>query len=292
MRVVVTGGTGFTGERVVRQLAARGIVPTVVARASSATDAVRAAGAAVVAADLDDPAGLALAFAGHDTLLHVASMGLGQVPGVVSAARSAGIRRAVFVSTTAVLTRLPVRSRPVRLAAEAAVRSSGLDWTILRPTMIYGSYRDRNMSRLLRHLRTWRTVPLPGRGSALQQPVHVEDVAFSIVEAAHRPVACRRDYNVSGARPLSLRALIEHAAGAVGVRPVLVPVAPGAVSLCLRASESLGLRLPVSSEQVQRLCEDKAFDHSAAASDLGFAPRCFSVGIVEEARELGLAHQA
>lgn len=289
MKVVVTGGTGFTGERVVARLKALGIVPTVVARATSNTDRVRALGARIVCGNLDDARQLEDAFRGHDVLMHVASMGFGQVPGVVAAASKAGVRRAAFVSTTAVLTSLPVRSKPIRSAAERAVRESGLDWTIVRPTMIYGSARDRNMSRLLRHLRRWRIAPIPGSGQALQQPVHVDDVAEAIVSAALRPAAVGREYNVSGDRPIPLRELISHAAAVVGVRPVFVPLPTRLAARALWTAERSGFVLPLRSEQLERLNEHKAFDHSDATADLGFAPRSFAEGIRAEAVELGLA---
>lgn len=286
MKAVVTGGTGFTGERVVRLLASRGISVTVVARTSSDTSAARAAGATIVEADLDRPDTLKRAFAGSDTLLHVASMGFGQVPGVITAAQAAGIRRAVFVSTTAVLTNLPVRSKPIRAAAEACVRDSGLAWTIVRPTMIYGSSRDRNMCRLLLHLRRWRVAPLPGRGRALQQPVHVDDVATTIVEAASTSVAEGREYIISGARAMTLHEVIEQAAAAVGVVPLFIPLPTGILIEVLRSSERAGIRWPIRAEQLERLDEDKAFDHAAATRDLGITPRCFSEGIRQQAREM------
>lgn len=286
---MVVGGTGFTGERVVRRLAEQGHRVTVVARRTSDTLLVRSVGARIATADLGDQTSLKTAFEGHDTLIFAASMGFGHVPQVVEAARAAGIRRAVFVSTTAVLTRLPVRSKPIRLAAEAAVRNSGLPWTLLRPTMIYGSARDRNMCRLLRHLKRWRVVPLAGRGAALQQPVHVEDVAHAIVASAASASAAGREYVVSGATALTLRELVHHAAAAVGVSPILIPMPDRACSGMLRFAERSGIGLPLRAEQLERLNEDKAFDHAAAKADLGVEPRCFESGIRAEAIELGLA---
>lgn len=289
MTIVVTGGTGFTGERVVQQVIAHGILPTVIARSSASTAALRSMGARIVHADLDQPQTLHAAFAGHDTLLYVASMGFGQIPSVVAEACATGIKRAVFVSTTAVLTRLPVRSKPIRAAAEQCVRESNLEWTVIRPTMIYGSHRDRNMCRLLRHLSRWRIAPLPGRGMALQQPVHVDDVAKTIVAAALNPRAIGKSYNISGAYPMSLRQLIECAAAEVGVRALFLPLPAAASERILALLERTGLRLPVRSEQLARLNEDKAFDHSDAMRDLGVVPRAFQEGIRQEAIELGLA---
>jgi uncharacterized protein YbjT (DUF2867 family) len=288
MRVVVTGGTGFTGERVVQALAKLGIATTVAARQTSDVSGVQRYGASVATADLGDRYALSAAFDGHHSLLHVASMGFGQIPDVIEAAKTAGIRRAVFVSTTAVLTSLPVRSKPIRAAAETCVRESGLDWTIIRPTMIYGSSRDRNMCRLLRHLRRWRIAPIPGQGSALQQPVHVDDVADAIVQAALRDTTVGREYVASGARPLTLRELIATAAEAVGTRPVFLPLPSRLSASALRAMERIGVRLPIRAEQLDRLNEDKAFCHLATTADLDFRPRDFAAGIRAEAEELGL----
>ena len=133
---------------------------------------------------------------GCDALVNLASLGFGHAPGIVGAAVRAGLDRAVFVSTTAVTTTLPARSKAVRLAAEDEIRGSGLSWTILRPTMIYGAAGDRNLSRLLALLARLRRAPLPtacrclpvpGGGRQLQQPVHVADLAGAVLTAVERP---------------------------------------------------------------------------------------------------------
>ena len=141
-----------------REAARRGHQTVALARSETAAAAVTALGARPVTGDLDDPRWVANAFArsGCDVLVNLASLGFGHGLGIVAAAELAGISRAVFVSTTAVTTTLAVRSRQIRLAAEQQVRESPLDWTILRPTMIYGDASDRNLSRLLLLLR--RTV--------------------------------------------------------------------------------------------------------------------------------------
>ena len=83
------------------------------------------------------------------------------MPAIIAAAEQAGIGRAVFVSTTAVTTALPSPSKQIRLAAERQIRYSRLQWTIIRPTMIYGAAGDRNLSRLLRLLSRTRALPCP-----------------------------------------------------------------------------------------------------------------------------------
>ncbi len=286
--VALAGATGFTGRRVAARLAARGARLCCLVRATS-DRAVLPAGASAVTGDLADAAALGAWLDGCTSLVYVASMGFGHVPAVVAAAERAGCRRAVFVSTTAIFTRLPAPSRAVRTAAEECVRASALAWTIVRPTMIYGAPGDRNMERLLRRLARWPALPVPGDGRHLIQPVHVDDLADGIAAAWASPAAVGRAYALSGAAPLSLDATLHAAAAAVGRRARLVHLPLGPVAALLRVAERLRLRLPVREEQVLRLAEDKAFGHEDAARDLGFAPRHFADGIGEEARLLGLA---
>lgn len=287
MIVALAGGTGFTGRRVAARLAAGGHTLRCLVRATS-NRGVLPVDAQVVEGDLDDAKLLARWLAGCETLVYCASMGMGHVPLVATAADAAGLRRSVWVSTTAVFTSLPAASKCMRLQAEECARGTGSAWTIIRPTMIYGARGDRNMERLLRWVAKWPVVFVPGNGRALMQPVHVEDLADAIVAALASPAAERNAYNVSGRGPLSLNAAIDAAAAAVGRRRAKFHLPLRPVAALLAAPERLGWSFPVRSEQVRRLGEDKAFPHDDAARDLAFAPRSFEEGIAAEALALGL----
>lgn len=286
--VAIAGATGFTGRRVVSLLAERGARPVALVRPGSRAD-VLPDGTTLRRGDLGDAASLDAWLAGCASLVYVASMGFGHVPGVVAACERAGVRRAVFVSTTAIFTSLPAPSKAVRTAAEAAVIESRLRWTIVRPTMIYGAPGDRNVERLLRAVQKWAVLPVPGDGRALLQPVHVDDLAAGIVAAWASPVAVGRAYDLSGAAPLSLDAALDAAAAAMGTKVAKLHLPLGPVAWGLRCVEAVGLRPRIRSEQVLRLAEDKAFPHDPAARDFGYAPRGFEVGVADEARLLAAA---
>ncbi len=288
MRVHVTGGSGFLGGHVLALLDRRGHEVTALARSTRAARQLEDLGAVAIAGDLGDPASVDAAFSASeaDVLINLASLGFGHAGTIVAAAEEAGLDRAVFVSTAAVFTKLNAASKAVRLAAEEAVRSSNLRWTIVRPTMIYGTSGDRNMWRLLRLLRRTPLVPMPGDGRSLQQPVHVVDLASAIVSAAERDEATGRSYNLAGPEALTFRRVIDQAGAAVGRSPVLVPLPASALSKILGLAEQAGAHLPLKAEQIERLTEDKSYDISNAGNDLGFAPRTFASGIAEEARPL------
>jgi nucleoside-diphosphate-sugar epimerase len=255
-------------------LAIRG--PAILARATSDRSTLPE-GLELRLGDLAQP----LPLEGISTLVYCASMGFGHIPPLVQQLEAHGVKRAVFLSTTAIFTSLPSASRAVRVQAEAAVQSSSLAWTVLRPTMIYGTARDRNISRLLRYLKRWPVFPVAG--NALWQPIYVEDLADAVVAALDSPNAIGKAYNVAGATPLAFGDLVRSAAHAVGRRVALVPVPVTA------ATYAAGLTRLVTPEQVRRLAEDKAFTYAEAARDFGFAPRSFAAGVRLEARSLGLA---
>jgi uncharacterized protein YbjT (DUF2867 family) len=290
VKLMVTGGSGFLGGYVLREAAARGHEVAALARSQTAAGTVTALGARPVLGDLTDARSLVGAFtaAGCDALINLASLGFGHASVIIGTAERAGIKRAVFLSTTAVITALPAGSKRVRLAAEESIRGSSLDWTILRPTMIYGDPGDRNLSRLLPLLCRVPVLPVPG-GRHLQQPVHAADVADAVLAAAERHEAALHTYDVAGPEPLTFTELLQTAARTVASRTRFVPVPLSPVIAAVRGYELLSRNPRIRAEQVRRLAEDKAYSIKDAMCDLGYAPRSFAEGIRAEALAMGLA---
>jgi len=282
MKVLVTGATGFTGSYTVPVLQQQGLTVRCFVRQSSDLSHLHNAGVEFTYGDLNEPGTLKQALAGVDALVNIASIGFGHAPGIVAAALETGIKRAVFISTTAIFTRLNAASKRIRLAAEETIAQSGLAYTILRPTMIYGSTRDRNICRLIRYVERYPLLPVFGDGWHLQQPIYVEDLALAVADALQSDKTLGNAYNVAGARPLSFNELIDTTARQLGTRIKRVHLPAGAIIRGLQLVERWGLRLPVSSEQVQRLNEDKTFDYSEAVADFGFTSRTFAAGIRKE----------
>ena len=228
------------------------------------------------------------ALRGADALLHVA--GIEYATPVVRAAGRAGVERVLMVGSTSAHSAYAFRSGP-KLRMEEIVRGSGLAWTILRPSMIYGSERDRNVHRLLRFLDRSPVFPIFGPGTNLWQPVYHEDCARGIFEALERPASVRRSYDLPGADPLAYLDLVKTAAAALGRNPRIVRLPIEPVCLALAAAERLRLPLPFDSGQVMRLREDKVYPYERARRDLDYTPRPFREGVgleVARLRRLGM----
>ena len=286
MNILVIGATGFTGSHVVALLLEQNARIHCLVRPTSDSTALPVGAVNLIVGDLSDSRSLREAMDGKDVLINTASLGFGHASNIVRAAVEAGVKRALFFSTTAIFTGLNAKSKSVRLAAEEIIRESSLDYTIFRPTMIYGSSRDRNMSRLIRYLLQWPIVPILGNGQYLQQPVYVGDVAAAVVQALMSGKTVRKSYNLSGAMPLTFDQIIDSVCHVLKRKVVKVHLPSGPVVLGLRVMERLWARLPITAEQVLRLNEHKSFDYSAAAEDFGYEPRSFSEGIYLELQEM------
>jgi nucleoside-diphosphate-sugar epimerase len=216
---------------------------------------------------------------GTDALVNIASLGFGHADSIIRAAKEAGIQRAVFLSTTAIFTQLNAPSKKVRVAAELAVETSGLKYTILRPTMIYGSPRDRNMWRLIRFMRLSPIVPIFGDGKYLQQPIHVDDVAAAVLGCLKSDVTIGVSYNIAGKHPLTYNEVIDTIANAMNKRVWKLHIPSKPVVSLLGLFERIHIPFPIKAEQVLRLNENKDFSYLEAQRDFGFSPLAFEEGI-------------
>jgi uncharacterized protein YbjT (DUF2867 family) len=289
MKVLLTGATGLLGGALLDLLLSRDReVRCLVRHESRNVSRLDPSRVEVFRGDANVTDDLRRALVGTDALVHVA--GIEHAPAVVGAARDAGVSRLVMVGSTSAHSAYEFRSGPKR-RMEDVVTGSGLDWTIVRPTMIYGSERDKNVHRLLRFLDRSPVFPIFGPGTNLWQPVYHEDCARGVYEALVRPAAVGRSYDLPGASPLPYATMVETAARALGRNPSLVRLPLEPIRRFLLLAETLRLPLPIKSEQVLRLREDKAYPLDAARRDLGYAPRPFHEGVALEVarlREVGL----
>lgn len=167
-----------------------------------------------------------------------------------------------------------------RLAdAEASLfeagRRSGAAITVLRPTLLYGSGRDRSLTPLVALARRWRVLPLPSTAKGLRQPVHVEDVAAAILGCLDAPAALTagRAFDLPGGEVLAFDAMVRRslACHAPGARVLLLPGfafrALALLAACFGKGPAPG--------SLSRMAADQAADATPARLAFGYEPGPF-----------------
>jgi nucleoside-diphosphate-sugar epimerase len=282
MKVFVTGATGFTGSHTVPLLLKQGWEVHCLYRESSNREVLPQSEIHWHLGSLENSDQLAEHMHGCQALVNIASLGFGHADNIIQAAETAGIERAIFISTTAIFTQLNSKSKSTRLAAEAAIQNSHLSYTILRPTMIYGTSRDRNMIRLVRWLLRFPFIPILGNGNFLQQPVYVDDVAQAIVSCLNEPKTIGKSYNIAGKQAISYNDVVDIIAKISGRKILKIHFSDKLVITVLRLLEKIKIPFPIKAEQVERLNEHKDFSYEEASLDFGYSPRSFEDGIRAE----------
>ncbi|QOZ48642.1 epimerase [Bradyrhizobium sp. CCBAU 53340] len=193
------------------------------------------------------------------------------------------VKRVVAFSSTSVFTKqdteVAAEKELIRqlLAAEqkivAACQQRSIEWTILRPTLIYDEGRDSNITPLSQLIRRFRFMPLVGGAPGLRQPVHAEDLAVGAIAAAASHAAANKFYSLGGSETLSYREMIGRIFDALHLQRRLIPLP----SWLWRAGFGLAQPLFPGSNVAMgiRMMRDMTFDCTPAARDFGWSPRAF-----------------
>jgi len=288
--ILVSGGAGVMGARFVRDLVAAGHrVRALTLPGDPNVERLAGVNAELVLADITKPETLVGAFSGVTTVFHLAGIILSNDPSlfrrintegtrnVVAAARRAGARHFVFVSSISAVEPISEYARS-KAAAEEIVRSAeGMAWTIVRPTLAYERGGGQEFMGFLESLLKYPVVPFVGRGHARKNPVYVEDIGRGLLAIADNPKSHGKTYNFCGGEEISIRDLSKLMLRHQGVsKPFLhVPV-----PLCRAAAfvmEKTMKNPPLTRYAISRIEQDATPDNSEAHRDLGYDP----IGVTE-----------
>lgn len=254
MQILITGGCGFIGKAAGRALRERGHEVRLL---SSRWSGVQN-GVPVVRGDVRDPASLAAAVEGvegvvlahqfpnfpienakaHQTFREVDAEGTANV---IAALKAYGRpEHLVYLSGAAVRDDMAGAHPGIdaKLAAEKSVRESGIPWTILRASIVYGP-GDHYFSRLAEMIAQGPVVPVFGDGRALSSPIHIEDLARAVAAAVDDPRAVNALLDACGPNVLSTNATLDLLMQVLGHRRPVLHLPVGAMNVVASALERL-----------------------------------------------------
>ena len=283
--ILVTGATGFVGPRIVQALLADGRAVRVLARkpASGAAQTLESGGCEVAPGDMTDAESLRRAVEGCEAVFDLVAIIRGSpetfervmirgTRDLVAAAREAGVRRFVLMSAlgTGEHSKDLTPYFRAKWDEEQAVKESGLEHTIFRPSFVFG--RDGGMLPLLvRQVRLSPVVTVVG--TRRLQPIWVDDVAAYFAKSLSTPGAVNRTFNLAGPDAVTWDELYERIARALGKRRRTVRVPLGLASAGAAFVERLPVGLPLSRDALTMLeFEDNVADIRPAVEAFGIEP--------------------
>lgn len=292
MRVFVTGGTGFVGRNMIKQLLAAGHTVVALVRPGSENKLSAAAEVEIHPGDVNDTDCLANGLSDCDAVIHLVGI-IREYPSrnitfdrlhvkatrnMINAATLTGVRRYLQMSANGVRPDAETAYHQTKWQAEQLVRASELDWTIFRPSLIFGP--DGEFVEMLAELiRKLPVVPVVGDGKYRMQPVAVEQVAETFVKALDLDEAIGRSYDLGGAHSYTYDQVLDLTGAALGKQKVAKLHQPVAlVKPMIHLLEGFS-KFPITNDQLIMLLEGNECDPKPWADSFGIEPIAYADGI-------------
>jgi len=202
-----------------------------------------------------------------------------------------GAKRIVVLSSTSIFTKNrspdPGEQRTAgKLACGeselvAWAQTNGIDWVILRPTLIYGKGLDRNIGEIARFISRFGFFPLLGKAAGLRQPVHVEDIAAASAAALLNRAVRNHAYQLSGAQTLSYREMVATVFKAMDRPERFIRIPRWLFRATILYLRILPRFRDWSVAMAERMESDLVFDHTEATGDFGYLPRPFRLDDID-----------
>ncbi|MEJ2199950.1 MAG: complex I NDUFA9 subunit family protein [Desulfuromonadaceae bacterium] len=292
MRVFLTGSTGFVGREILSQLLGAGHIVRCLVRPGSEKKLPQHPQIEIRFGDATDASSLDCALEECNAAIHLigiirefpnrgitfGKLHIETTRNLLDAARTQGVRRLLHMSANGTRANAVSPYHQSKWQAEEAVRSSTLDWTIFRPSLIFGAQSE-FVTMLADLIRKLPVVPVFGDGRYRMNPVALEEVARSFVSALQRPETIGRIYHCGGAKSYSYDEVLDAFGRALGKGRVVKIHQP----LCLMKPivsllESIPA-FPITSCQLTMLLEGNECDPQPWSSAFDIEPTSLEEGL-------------
>jgi uncharacterized protein YbjT (DUF2867 family) len=279
--ILITGATGYIGRHLVSRLIAQGERPRCLVRdLGKAKGILPAEQVDFVVGSTTDPASLTEAVAGVDTIVHAAFVtadrkatsssfyeetNVGGTSNLILAAKSAEVKRIIEISGLGTKPDKPGSYMQGRYLAEKMLIDSGLDWTIIRPSVLFGKGAP-FITGLVDLLKTSPVAPLIGGGTVKFQPILVDDVVTVITKVLGDP---------EGTKYYTFSQIFDELLAAMHTSRLKVPAPTPLVAIGAAAMEAILPKPPLTKAAMTLFSFDNITDLNSVERDFGFEPTSF-----------------
>jgi uncharacterized protein YbjT (DUF2867 family) len=297
--VLVTGAAGLVGIHTCRELSKKGWqVRALIRDPAKAAMALGQLPVEFRVGDVRDASTLRSSLSGCGAVVHLAAIAIEKkgesyresntaaTERLISAARAETVQRVIFMSQNGADSRSPYPFLRSKGVAQDSIQTSGLNWTILRPSVIFGP-EDQFVNVLGRLIKlTPKVFPLPGGGSARFQPIAVDDVARVIRLSLEKKDTVHQSYDLGGAVPLTLLQMTERILTAMGTHRKIVPVPVKALRPLVAMAQRLLPNPPVTPSLLDLLSLDNTVANNALTEHFKVVPIPFAADELQYLRRI------
>lgn len=292
--ILITGITGKTGGGLIDAMVENGYKDTIraVVRETSNLSKLKSSGLSyeVCYGDISDEEFISRAAEGCETVCHLASKG--HIDRIAKAvANTSSVRHCYFVSSTSIYSEYRAASDKL-IAAEKEMKllfqnnDESIAYTIIRPTMIFGSINDKNISTFMKWLDKYPVFPIVNNGEALLQPVEKRDLGKGIFQLLNHPDEVKnQEYIISGDRPISLKYCLQSISDSIGKKTLFINIPMPIAKAAVYTVWGLSMKKVDYIEKLARLTEDRSFDHKEMTEQFGYTPQSFEFWLQDLAKD-------
>ena len=284
MKVLVTGGAGVVGRALCRELLKRGVCVRVLSLPGDSLVQSLPPSVEVAYGNVADYESIRPAFDGVDCVFHLAAtllsndadafekINAGGTRNVVSACQDAGVRRLLYVSSISVTYPVLTPYGASKLAGEAAVKDSGLEWTIVRPTLVIGDGGGVEFRMFADFVCKFPVYPMPGGGVSKKRPVRSVDLVKGIAAAGLTRDAVGKTYALAGPEVMTMAEMARRVLRQAGLRHWMVPLPWWLARMLAVFKNRIGGRRVSAEQALAGFLYDAVPDIENAEKDLDYHP--------------------
>jgi NADH dehydrogenase len=296
--ILITGATGYIGRHLVARLVAQGERPRCLVRdISRAKRILPADKVELVEGATTSPDSLGAAVQGVDTIVHAAFLTADRkqstgneyektnvqgTASLIKVAKKAGVKRIIEIGGLGTKPDKPGSYMQGRYLAEKILKESGLDWTIIQPSVLFGKNAP-FIKGLVDLIRTSPVVPLIGGGKTMFQPIYVEDVVTVLIKVLEDPTGTtNRTYTIGGPVYYSFTQIIDVLLKTMHKQRIKVPAPTTLVGVGAAVMEAILPKPPITKAAMTLFSFDNITDLKSVQRDFGFTPMSFTTYMKEQ----------
>jgi uncharacterized protein YbjT (DUF2867 family) len=288
--ILVTGATGFVGGHLIERLRKDSLSVRALVRMPDKAQTLKGRGVETAVGDIADAASLEAAMEGCDKVIHLVGI-IQEAPGVtfqgvhvdgtlniLDVAKKAGARHFIFQSALGTRPNAKSQYHRTKWEAEELVRASGIPFTILRSSLIYGP-GDLFTIRLAETIRLSPVLPVIGTGQSKIQPIFIDDVVECLRKISTSDSYLNEMYDIGGPEQLTYEEVTKAIAAALGIKRPTVHVPLFLMRTVAKVAETVLPKPPVTTDQLIMLQEDNVCSMRDIREVFGIEPVKFKAGL-------------